>query len=64
MLWRSPLRSDSAALLGLRARRETRFTPSGRSARTVSASQMNEVIVASFATGHETEHRKAVGPQG
>jgi hypothetical protein len=42
MLWRSPLRSDSAVLLGLRARRETRFTPFGRCAQTVSASQMNE----------------------
>ena len=42
MVWRSPLRSDSAVLLGPRARRETRFTPFGRSARTVPAGQMNE----------------------
>jgi len=42
MMWRSALRSDSAVLLGLRARRETRCAHCVRFAQTVSASQMNE----------------------
>ena len=42
MVWRPALRADSAALLGLRARRETRSTHCVRCAQTVPASQMNE----------------------
>jgi hypothetical protein len=49
----------SAGLVAARAQRALQHLTRGDC-----SSAANEVSVASFAAGHETEHRKGVGPQG